>query len=229
MALFSAGWTERLLPTLTVRARLLSLSIVILVFLMVANAVVGFAHVTTQQQSLIALRQQSEEVRAVHQALTQADAEVSRYVLADGRADLGGFYRAIEVLKARRGKTLDRLQPVVIAGSTITRAPQQIIDALESVWLEAIDLVTEGRAGEARALLADRETGILARSVGDAVDLLMDGANGDFAMHEDRISTGTLLVLLLQVGSGVLALVAIIFAFRASATDALGRAVAAES
>lgn len=108
MASIVSRLTGRLLPTLTVRARLLSLSIIILVFLMMANAIVGFAHVTTQQQSLIALRQQGEHVRAVHQALTQADAEVLRFVLSDGRADLGTFFRSTEVLKDRTGWTLTR-------------------------------------------------------------------------------------------------------------------------
>ena len=81
MASMVGGLVERLLPTLTVRAQLLSLSIIILVFAMVANAIVGFAHVTLQQQSLIALRAMSEEMRAVHQSLSRADAEVQRFVL----------------------------------------------------------------------------------------------------------------------------------------------------
>ena len=41
---------ERLLPTLTVRARLLSLSIIIQVFAMVGKSLVGLAHLTLQQQ-----------------------------------------------------------------------------------------------------------------------------------------------------------------------------------
>jgi diguanylate cyclase (GGDEF)-like protein len=216
MASIVSRVTGRLLPTLSVRARLLSLSIIFLVFLMMANAIVGFGHVTMQQQTLIGLRQEAEDVRAVHQALIQADAEVLRFVLSDGQAGLGTFYRSAEILKDRRGWTL-------------TQESLDIIDTLDTIWAQAIDLTAAGRATEARQLLATRDTGALVESVGNAAETLVAGASGQFAMHEDRITMGTLLVLLLQVGGGTLAIAALIYAFRASATDAEGRAAAAAS
>src|SRR5688572_1053428 len=66
------------------RSRLLSLSTVILVFAMVATAIAGFAHVTTQQQMLVNIREQTREIQAVRRALTQADADVMYFVQGDG-------------------------------------------------------------------------------------------------------------------------------------------------
>ena len=203
---------ERLLPTLTVRARLLSLSIIILVFAMVANAIVGFAHVTLQQQSLIALRALSEEMRAVHQSLSRADAEVQR---------------AVEAVKSWRRATLDQLDPVQVGESA--RSTADIVDSLLALWTQAIDLTATGHADEAQQLLLARDNGPQVRAVGEAVEAMLARANGRVAQHEAGIAVGTFVVLLLQVGSGILAIVALIYAFRSSATDAVGRLAAAAS
>jgi diguanylate cyclase (GGDEF)-like protein len=218
---------ERLLPTLTVRARLLSLSIIILVFAMVANAIVGFAHVTLQQQSLIALRAMSEEMRAVHQSLSRADAEVQRFVLGEGRGDLGSYFNAVEAVKSWRRATLDQLDPVQVGESA--RSTADIVDSLLALWTQAIDLTATGHADEAQQLLLARDNGPQVRAVGEAVEAMLARANGRVAQHEAGIAVGTFVVLLLQVGSGILAIVALIYAFRSSATDAVGRLAAAAS
>ncbi len=218
---------ERLLPTLTVRARLLSLSIIILVFAMVANAIMGFMHVTMQQQSLIALRQTSEEMRAVHQSLSRADAEVQRFVLGEGHGDLGSYFNAVEALKSWRKTTLNRLDPVQLGESA--RSTADIVNSLLAIWTQAIDLTATGKAAEARQVLLARDTGPQVRAVGDAVESVLERANANVSAHESGIALGTLVVLMLQVGGGILAIVALIYAFRSSATDAVGRLAAAAS
>lgn len=223
------GLTERLLPTLTVRARLLSLSIIILVFTMVANAIVGFAHVTTQQQQLIAARQSSQEMRAVYQSLNQADAEVQRFVLGAGRGDLATYFSAIDTLKSWRASTLDRLSSVPPGDGQAGRSSAETIDTLQAVWTQAIDLTATGRAGEAGVLLAERNAGQLVKSVGGAVEQMLARTDIAVAEHDRGIVLGTLVVLLLQVGGGVLAIGALIYAFRSSAAEAAGRATAAAS
>ena len=220
---------ERLLPTLTARTRMLSLGIVILVFAMVANAIVGFAHVTVQQQSLIALREAGEEMRAVHQSLTQADAEAQRFVLSEGRGGLAGYFGSIDTLEAWRGQTLDRLDPMPAGDGHSARSAAETIDSLLAVWTEAIDLTTAGQPAQARQVLADRDTGAQVRAIGNAVETLLARANNNVSAHERDIALGTLVVLVLQVGSGILAIAALIYAFRASAVDAAGRLAAAAS
>ena len=224
MASMLSGLVERLLPTLTVRARLLSLGIIILVFAMVANAIVGFAHVTTQQQSLIGLRQAGETMRAAHQSLTRADAEVQRFVLGGGRDSLSGYFAALEMLKASRASTLDRLDP-----ATGGQPTAEVIDSLLALWTRAVDLTTAGQSEEARRLLAGSSAAALTSAVDLAVDGLLAGSDSKVAAHESGILLGTLVVLLLQVGGGILAILALIHAFRSSATDALGRVAAATS
>lgn len=226
MTSIAATLTERILPTLSVRTRLLSLTIIILVFAMMANAIVGFAHVTAQQQALIALRQSSEEMRAVHQALTQVDAEVHRHVLADG-GDLSMYFRSVDTVKAWRSTTLDRLTTVPPGDEQVARTPADIIDTLLTIWTQAIDLTASGRGTEASTLLTSHGTGPLVSSVGDAVEALIEGSNDRIAAHEREITIGTLAVLLLQVSGGILAIAALIYAFRTSATDAEARVAAA--
>src|SRR5688572_7643844 len=88
---------RRALPKVATRSRLLSLSTILLVFAIVVTAIAGFAHVSLQQQSLISLREESQEMRAVHRALTQADADVLYFALGD-RARLESYVANIGVL-----------------------------------------------------------------------------------------------------------------------------------
>jgi diguanylate cyclase (GGDEF)-like protein len=204
-------------PIVPLRARLLSPFIVTLVFAMVATAIAGFAHVTTQQQSLIALREQSRDVQAVRLALTQADADLLYFVRGDSER-LAGFYQSIEILDRQAAAALAPLDPIP-QGPT-----NELVARLQSVWAEAIALAAAGNASSAEALLVEHRTGTTVAAIGAAVEALLARADAQVPQHEDRIRLGTLLVLVLQVGSGTLAMLGLVYAFRSSNAEAVARA-----
>src|SRR5262245_60338111 len=125
-------------PTVAARSRLLSLSTVLLVFAMVATAIAGFAHVSTQQQMLIGIREQSREIQAVRRALTQADADVMYFVQGD-HDRLASYFASIEVLSGHGGVVVSRLDLQSPAGSETLVPVTQIIDELKATWARAIE------------------------------------------------------------------------------------------
>ena len=203
------------------RSRLLSMVTILLVFAMVATAIAGFANVTTQQQKLTELREESREIQAVHQALTQADADVMYYVRGD-RDRLDGYFRSIALLEASE-PTFARLTPA----SDVPVAAA--VSELTTAWTGAIALATQGDRPAAEALLAQKGTAAIVGTIGRSAEALLARTDSLFPLHEGRAQLGTLLVLLLQVAGGTLAILGLVYAFRTSNSEAQGRAAAVRS
>jgi diguanylate cyclase (GGDEF)-like protein len=218
----SAAATGRLPPeTKHVGSRLLSFATTLLVFAMVATAIAGFAHVTTQQQLLTTLREDSRDIQSVRQALTQADADVMYYVGGD-RERLNGYFRSIALLSGA-GATLARLDPLPDSGVP------EAVDRLKSAWAEAIGLATQGDLAAAEAVLKQNRTTSTVEAIGRSAAVVLARTDAQFPLHEGRVQLGTLLVLLLQVGGGTLAILGLVYAFRSSTSEAQGRVEAVKS
>jgi diguanylate cyclase (GGDEF)-like protein len=207
------------------RSRLLSMGTVVLVFAIVVTAIAGFAHVTVQQQSLIGLREESREIQAIHQALTQADTDLLYFVRGGDTVRLANYYDSLSVLSDSRAQVLGQIDPLVTANGVPGTAAGQI-DQLKDIWNEAVALAAQGDREAAEALLMRNQTGAIVASIGAGVEALRARADAQFPLHEDRIKLGTLLVLLLQVGGGTLAILGLVYAFRSSRVEAARRAVA---
>ncbi|MEQ1902220.1 MAG: GGDEF domain-containing protein [Devosia sp.] len=207
-----------LMPLVGLRGRLLPPAIISCVFAMVAIAVAGFSYVSAQQQSLTVLRAQSQELRAALQTLTDADAGAAHFAGGD-KATLSGHFRALDQLRATRATTLDTLGPDVSAAT----------DSLIATWTETAALAVDGKSAEAMTLLTSRGTSGLVDEVAVAADAALATASIEFAMYEDRVRVGTMLVLGLQVLSGLLAMSGMFYAFRSSAREANGRSAALRS
>ena len=216
------------LAPMPVRSRMLSIATVLLVSAVVMAAIFGFVHVSTQQQSLTALREQGQELRAVNQALVEADADVLHYLAGEAGA-LPGFYANLELLRKGRTGLIGTLGAPSAADGTGTQSVGAIIDGLDGVWSEAIRLTTGGNADAARVLLAAQKTAERVSIVGDAVQRVLGNADIAFRAHDERIWVGTLFVLLLQVVGGGLAILGLVYAFRSSVSEADGRAAAVAS
>lgn len=209
------------LPHVAARSRLLSLGIVVLVFAMVAISIGGFAHVSLQQQSLIALREQSRDIQAIHQALTKADADVLYFVRGDA-ARLPDYFSSLDVLRAGTA-TLTQIDIAPAENGAPAPGLPSLIAEAQSTWTRAIQLATAGDAAGAERLLVTADTATVVAAIGTRIEAVLAAADVQFPLHEERIQIGTLLVLLLQVGSGSLAILGLIYAFRTSRSEAAGR------
>jgi diguanylate cyclase (GGDEF)-like protein len=185
---------------------------------MVVIAVGGFAYVSAQQQSMTALRANSEQLRAALQTLTEADAGAAHFAGGD-KTTLSGHFRALDELRASRTDTLDALGPDVIAAT----------DQLLATWTEAAAMTVEGNAAAAQALLNERGTSRLVNEIAVAADGALMTASTQSAMYDEGVRAGTLMVLGLQVLSGLLAMGGMFYAFRSSAREAFGRSAALRS
>ncbi|HVY51180.1 MAG TPA: GGDEF domain-containing protein [Devosia sp.] len=196
---------------------LLPPAIILLVFAMVVIAVAGFAYLSSQQQSLGALRAQADALRTAASAVATVDADAA-HVLNGDRGAMAGYFRDLETLKQLRERTLDPLPGV-----------GDRLDRLISDWAETTALSGDGNSDQARQKFVARQTSDTVAGVLAATQTALQQIDAAVSDHESRIGLGTLAVLLLQVLSGTLAMSGMFFAFRLSAREADGRSAALKS
>jgi diguanylate cyclase (GGDEF)-like protein len=217
---------ESVQPDVEPRSRRLSLSTIIIVFCIVVAAIGGFAHVTLQQQALAALRGQSQQMDAIHRALTQADADVMYFLLGD-RERLERYIANIGVLNNAPAAIMGRIgaRPAGEGG----RPSSELINGLKNTWAQAMSLGASGQSATARQLLLDSKTGATVAAVGQAIEAQVARANDEIPQLENRTTLATLVVLLLQVGGGVLAILGLVYALRSANAEAAVRVEAVAS
>ncbi len=211
------------LQPMPLRSRLLSIATVLLVFAIVATSVFGFAHVTGQQEALTQLREEGQRLRTLGRAVIEADARVL-HIMA-GEVAPGDYFDRLPALTGEAAGALRQLGAIAATDRTPLAAPQLLAD-LAAGWSEAVSLVAAGDRAGAATLLSRHGTAATVAALGEAIERTLAEADGRLRVHEERIRFGSLLVLVLQVGGGLLALLGLIFAFRSSVTEADGRAAA---
>lgn len=211
-----------------VRSRMLSLATVALVVTLVITSIAGFIHVSTQQRGMSELRHHGEELRSLYQSLNDADADAMHFLTGETGA-LRSHIEHVARLTGRGAAVLDEVQPVTLPGAAEARPLRDLVAELVLSWNEAIDLAAAGNARAGLELLAARRTGEAVATIGVEVGRVLAATDLRLRMHDERIQIGTLLVLLMQVGAGILAILGLLYAFRSSVTEADGRAAAVET
>lgn len=211
-----------------VRSRMLSLATVALVVTLVITSIAGFIHVSTQQRGMSELRHHGEELRSLYQSLNDADADAMHFLTGETGA-LRSHIEHVARLTGRGAAILDEVQPVTLPGAAEARPLRDLVAELVLSWNEAIDLAAAGNARAGLELLAARRTGEAVATIGVEVGRVLAATDLRLRMHDERIQIGTLLVLLMQVGAGILAILGLLYAFRSSVTEADGRAAAVET
>jgi diguanylate cyclase (GGDEF)-like protein len=220
--------TEQKPLPLRVRSRLLSLMTVALVVTLVVTAIAGFVHVGGQQRALTELRMQADQLRAMHQSVAAADADIMHFLSGEAGA-LRAYLPRLERLSGADAAIFDVVGPIAASPSVEAPRLRELVAGLVSNWNEAIDLATSGNRQAGLDFLASRRTGEMVTTIGTAVDQVLDATDLRMRTHDNRIQAATMLVLLMQLGAGLLAILGLLYAFRSSATEADGRAAALEA
>jgi len=211
-----------------VRSRMLSLATVALVVTLVVTAIIGFINVSTQQRAMTELRAHGDKLRAMHQALNDADAD-AMHVLTGEAGALRSYLPQAERLTAAAAAISDDVAPVAVPSAAEPKPLRELVAGLVASWNEAIDLASSNNGQAGLDLLAARRTGETVAGIGTAIGKVLAETDELLRMHDERIQAGTMLVLLMQVGAGILAILGLLYAFRSSVTEADGRATAVET
>ncbi|MBN9362336.1 MULTISPECIES: GGDEF domain-containing protein [unclassified Devosia] len=211
-----------------VRSRMLSLATVALVVTLVVTAIIGFINVSTQQRAMTELRAHGDKLRAMHQALNDADAD-AMHVLTGEAGALRSYLPQAERLTAAAAAISDDVAPVAVPSAAEPKPLRELVAGLVASWNEAIDLASANNGQAGLDLLAARRTGETVAGIGTAIGKVLAETDELLRMHDERIQAGTMLVLLMQVGAGILAILGLLYAFRSSVTEADGRATAVET
>jgi diguanylate cyclase (GGDEF)-like protein len=201
----------------------LSLATVLLVVTLVVTSIAGFIHVSTQQRILTDLRVHGEHLRSMYQSLIEADADAMHFLTGETGALRTHLAHAAR-LAGPEADIFGEVAPVS-AGKPIPDLVQQLV----ADWTEAIGLATAGNGQAGLTLLTGRHTGETLTAIGTEVGRVLSASDARLALHDERIQVGTLLVLVLQLGAGLLAILGLLYAFRSSASEADGRAAAVAS
>ncbi|MGV3491741.1 MAG: GGDEF domain-containing protein [Devosia sp.] len=206
------------------RSRLLTHATIVLVFTLVATAVVGFVYMNSQQRAMAELRSQSQQLRLVHLALTDAEADALRYFAGDISA-LAMHSRRVAILQSKAANVLDELRPIAVDGEE-PRPVRELVNELVTNWSMAVAQRSAGDLTAGNALLATGRAGMLLAALSPEMERVLDETDVRLAMHDERLLLGTMMVLALQLGAGGLAILGLIYAFRWSVSEAARRAAA---
>ena len=208
--------------TVRARSRVLSLATVVLVVILVMTSIAGFINVSTQQRAMAELRSHGEKLRSVHQSLVEADADAMHFLTGEA----GALRTHVSQTARLTGSDADIFSEVgTIAGTPTPELVKQLIAG----WTEAIALASAGDRQAGLALIGSRDTGETLAAIGDQVARVLVSIDARLAGFDERIGWGTLLILIMQVGAGVLAILGLLYAFRSSDAEASGRAAAVAS
>jgi len=211
-----------------VRSRMLSLATVALVVTLVVTAIIGFVNVSTQQRAMTDLRAHGDQLRSMYQSLNDADAD-AMHVLGGEAGALRSYLPEVERLTGTAAAIFDEVPPIAWPPATEAKPLRELVAALVGSWNEAIDLASAGNSRAGLDLLAARRTGETVATIGAGIAEVLADTDLRLRLHDERIRAGTTLVLLMQVGAGILAILGLLYAFRSSVTEADGRAAAVET
>lgn len=211
-----------------VRSRMLSVATILLVFAVVGASIYGFYHVSTQQETLTGLREQGVQLRDMRQALVQADADV-QHVLAGEAGPPPDYFARLQYLTGEASDVFAELSPITVEGLGAPQPALAVIATLNTTWDEALRHNAIGDRNAAYARLAERSASEAVLALSTRLQILSSEADASFRVHEERIRYGMLLVLVLQLGGGLLAILGLVYAFRSSVSEADGRAAAVAS
>jgi len=199
------------------------LAIVTLVVVMIATQVAGFLYTSKQQQALIALRNDTREMRIVQQAIVDKKVAAEDYLLTGNLDHLRGFVMAAQTLQQEQA--LIRRLVAQREGGLRLSAPASF-DRLDAIWERTIRFALSGNKSQAQAILLDQKTTQLISAVRSDISKFLVQRNAYSDVLEARIATGRSAVLSLQIVGGVLTLLCLISAFRLSGSEAARRRAA---
>ena len=206
-----------------VRSRMLSWATVLLVVTLVVTSVVGFINISTQQRTMADLRSHGEQLRSMYQSLIEADASAIHFLTGETGA-LRTHVAQSARLTGVEADIFNEVPPIDVG-----RPVPDVVKQLVAGWTEAIGLATAGDRQAGLALITSKHIGETVKAVGGQAGRVLSAVDARLASYEERIQVGTLSVLLMQLGAGVLAILGLLYAFRSSVIEADGRAAAVAS
>jgi len=220
--------TEQIPLPVRVRSRMLSLATVALVVTLVVMAIASFTHVGSQQRAMADLRAQADQLRSMYQSVATADAGVMHFIAGEAAA-LRTYLPEVERLAGTDAAIFDEVGAIVAPGSDSPQRLRDVVAGLVTNWNAAIDAAASGNRQAGLDLMASRRTGESVAAIGAVINRVLDDTDQRMGAHDGRIQAGTTLVLLMQLGAGLLAILGLVYAFRSSVTEADGRAAAVET
>ena len=210
------------------RVRTIQILAVLLVLLMVATQFAGFLFTVAQHEALIAVRNDTRDIRIAQQALVDAEDAVTSFVLVPDNGHMERYFAARELLEAHQRGTIRKLDEVAspIDYAAGRRPAGEAVANLEKGWERAIRLAKAGQREAAGELLKQGVNRELIDVRGDITRYLAV-RNAEGGALEERRELGNKVVTGLQLFGGALIIAVLLLSFRWSAAEGRRRREAA--
>jgi diguanylate cyclase (GGDEF)-like protein len=207
----------------------LPLSIIALVIFMGLSSGWGFVTALSQQSRLTEYQAETAQVQSLQLGLVDAERGVRGYVLTGERDYLDPYVAGMRVVSGEDPeilRTLDDFSRSVGAGNPARPSFLPTLADLRSSWSAAIRLVQGGEREEAEGALTTLYSKALMDRLRGYIDEFVGRNLASMRKVERRLYTTRLWLLLIALAGTLIAVSAMVYAFRRSAFEARGRELA---
>jgi diguanylate cyclase (GGDEF)-like protein len=205
---------------------MLPLVAVILVACMGISSIVGFVLTTRDQSKLRDYRIVTRDVRFLQGALIDAETGVRGFVLTQRTEYLQPYLSGLTSLEALSPALLPKLENYAAAlpdAHAETAPVSHRITDLRKAWQAAIDQAEIGQPGEAQASLQTMRAKPLMDEMRSLINGYVTERNSRAEAAEQRIGHEQDVLLVVNPAGALIAILAMIYAFRVGAREARGR------
>lgn len=193
---------------------------IVVIALMIASVIGGFAYIAHQQQQLEAVRETSREMRKARQALMETDAAVLNAVIhSDEQASLLAYAQALNKLDKHPASHF----PATVQMDGRAVPAMEMVRSLNTTWAAMIAQTSFGDTAAARQTYVERQAQPLMTRLVQTQVTRLEQLDADYSDLQHRIDLAIILVMTLQIITGAACIGAFVVASRRGSREAAAK------
>lgn len=190
---------------------------------LIALVVAGFVYIAQQQATLGDVRQTARETRSARQAAMEANAAVLNSMVRPGeRLETAPYFAALARIDAHPAQDW----PNEVARNGGSMPGREVVEELKAAWGQILRKVEVGEPVDAQAAYVAHEVQPKMLALNDAFAARLDGLEAAFVGVLKARDLATYAVVALQILTGLVCILAFLFAERRRARESAARAMA---
>ncbi|MFJ6023948.1 diguanylate cyclase [Brevundimonas sp. NPDC092305] len=193
---------------------------IVVIALMIASVIGGFAYIAHQQQQLEAVRETSREMRKARQALMETDTAVLNAVIhSDEQASLLAYAQALNKLDTHPAGHF----PATVQMDGRAVPAMEMVRSLKTTWAAMIAQTSFGDTAAARQTYVERQAQPLMTRLVQTQVTRLEQLDADYSNLQHRIDFAIILVMTLQIITGAACIGAFVVASRRGSREAAAK------
>ncbi len=227
-AVTSRPFWARFVPRPAARLWLLGVLTVGFIAMMATSSIVGFAFSNRQEMNLLEYRFATDDVRSLQKALVDAETRMRGFVLTDRIEYLEPYFHGLQVVDERGIRLLPKLDEYAArAGLADQPHPvSQRISELRRIWTDVVSLTHDHDAAAAERMLRERQQKRVMDELRGFIGAYVERRSEEAGKADRRLAHEQDILLGIDLSGALIAIPALIYAFRRSMRETRRREVA---